>query len=146
MRLVHLFTAAALLLAAEAKDISGTWVAKMQTPMGDMELVYKLKVDQGKITGTQTLPFGDAPIVSGKVSGDRFEFTVRMEMFGNMQDVVVKGRIVGDDLEITPAMPAPPPGMGPGGPGGPGRWRPAEVRASDREAGNPDPVQPRTFG
>jgi alpha-galactosidase len=120
MRLVCLLTAAAILVGAEPKDISGTWIAKMQTPMGDMELVYHLKVDHGKITGTQTLPFGDAPIVGGKVDGDRFEFTVRMEMFGNLSDVVAKGRIIGDTLEITPAMPPPPPGMMPGGPGGGG--------------------------
>jgi hypothetical protein len=39
-------------------DISGTWIAKMSGPMGEIEIVYKLKVDNGKITGTQSLPFG----------------------------------------------------------------------------------------
>jgi len=36
-------------------DISGTWVAKMTTPMGEMEITYKLKVEKndGKITGTR---------------------------------------------------------------------------------------------
>ena len=102
-------------------DISGTWVAKMTTPMGEMEITYKLKVNDGKITGTQSLPFGDSPIVDGRVSGDTFRFVVELESFGNIQKREVQGKIVGDTLELIPAMPAPPPGMGPGaeGPGGP---------------------------
>ncbi|MBN8732121.1 MAG: hypothetical protein J0L64_16390, partial [Acidobacteria bacterium] len=72
-----LFTATALLapallapaLLAQSPDISGTWIAKRTSPMGEMEIVYRLKVDNGKITGSQSMGFGDAPIVDGKVSG-----------------------------------------------------------------------------
>ena len=117
-----------ILLAAQSKDISGTWVAKRESPMGEMEIVYELKVVNGKITGTQKMPFGDAPIVDGKFDGDDFELTVEMESFGSLQKRTVKGKILGDTLEITPAMPGPPPGAAspggaprpPGGPGGPG--------------------------
>ncbi len=105
-----------------SRDISGTWVAKTTTPMGEMEIVYKLKVSDGKITGTQTLPFGDSPIVDGQITGDTFRFIVELESFGDIQKKEVTGKIIGDTLELTPAMPGPPPGMGPGGPeaGGPG--------------------------
>jgi alpha-galactosidase len=85
--------------------------------MGEMEIVYKLKVDNGKITGTQSLPFGDSPIVDGHVKDDSFSFTVELESFGDIQKREVTGKIVGDTLVLTPAMPAPPPGGGPGGPG-----------------------------
>ena len=61
------------------RDISGTWVAKMTTPMGELEITYKLSVKDGKITGTQSLPFGDSPIVDGRVSGDTFHFVVELE-------------------------------------------------------------------
>jgi len=98
-------------------DISGTWVAKMSSPMGEMEIVYKLNVSNGKITGSQTLPFGDSPIVDGQVKGDTFHFTVALESFGDVQKKEVSGKIVGDTLILTPAMPGPPPGMRPGGPG-----------------------------
>lgn len=88
----------------------------MSGPMGEMEIVYKLKIDNGKITGTQSLPFGDSPIVDGKVTGDSFHFTVALESFGDIQKKEVTGKIAGDTLILTPAMPGPPPGGGPGGP------------------------------
>ena len=40
--------------------------------MGEMEIVYKLKVTNGKITGSQGLPFGESPITDGEVTGDSF--------------------------------------------------------------------------
>jgi alpha-galactosidase len=97
-------------------DISGTWVAKLSNPMGEMEIVYKLNVHEGKITGVQSLPFGDSPIVDGQIKGDTFHFTVELESFGDIRKKEVSGKIVGDTLVLTPAMPGPPPGMKPGGP------------------------------
>lgn len=114
---IAVLLAALVEAAAQTKDISGTWVAKRSGPMGEMEIVYQLKVDNGKITGTQRMPFGDAPITDGKIDGDRFELTVETESFGTLQKRVVKGKIVGDALEIEMAMPGPPPGMSPGGAG-----------------------------
>jgi alpha-galactosidase len=102
---------------APAGDISGTWVAKAVGPMGQMEIVYRLKVSGGKITGSQGLPFGDSPIVDGQVTGDTFHFTVALDRFGTIQNREVTGTIVGDTLVLTPAMPGPPPGNPPA-PGG----------------------------
>ena len=105
--------------ALHAADISGTWVAKTQNPMmGEVEYVYELKVDSsGKITGSQRNPFGDSPIVDGKIDGNEFELKVQNEFLGNLQVQTVKGTIEGDTLKITPAMPGP-------GRGGPGRRGP----------------------
>src|ERR1035441_2182543 len=127
-------------------DISGTWVAKMTTPMGELEVTYKLTVKDGKITGTQSLPFGDSPIVDGRVSGDTFRFVVELESFGDIQKREVKGKIVGDALELTPAMPAPPPGMGPGaeGPGGPPSGGPPGPGAAGSPGAAPPPFQIQT--
>jgi alpha-galactosidase len=115
-----LLAAAALMAQPPAKDISGTWIAKMNGPMGEMEMVFILKMAaDGRLTGSQRMPFGDSPIVSGQVTGEAFAFIVEQEFFGNISKREAKGRIVGDDIEITPAMPAPPPGMPGMGPGGP---------------------------
>src|SRR5262245_23865781 len=81
MRTICLLSLIALIFLPQTKDISGMWVAKRQTPNGEIELVYELKVKDGKITGTQKMPFGDSPIVDGKIDGDQFEFTVEMESF-----------------------------------------------------------------
>jgi alpha-galactosidase len=108
----------ALVLAGQTQDISGTWVAKTTNPMGDVEVVYELKVDSnGKITGWQKLPFGDSPIVDGKVTGNKVEMVVETENFGTISKATATAEIVGDELHITPAMPAGG-GRGRGGPGG----------------------------
>jgi alpha-galactosidase len=117
-----LLGAFALLLSAQTKDVSGTWVAKTTNPMsGEVEVVYELKVDSnGKITGWQKLPFGDSPIIDGKIIGDKVEMVVETESFGTISKATATAEIVGDELHITPAMPAGG-GRGRGGPGGAGR-------------------------
>src|SRR3954470_13370118 len=97
---------------AQSPDISGTWIATRKSPMGEMEIVYKLNVTNGKITGSQGLPFGDSPITDGAVTGDSFHFTVELESFGDVQKREVTGKIVGDTLVLTPAFPARPAGAG----------------------------------
>jgi alpha-galactosidase len=115
------FSQATPKVEAPKADISGTWIARMASPMGEMEIVYKLQVTNGKITGSQGLPFGDAPIVDGEINGDSFHFTVALDMFGDIQKREVTGKVVDDTLVLTPALPAPRPGsgMGPGGPPSP---------------------------
>jgi alpha-galactosidase len=107
---------------AQTLDISGTWIATRKSPMGEMEIVYKLKVTNGKITGSQGLPFGDSPIIDGVVNGDTFHFTVALERYGEIKNQEVTGKIVGDTLVLTPALPGPPPG-GPAPTGGPSGGR-----------------------
>ena len=103
----------------QSKDISGSWVGKTQGPMGEQEVAYRFKVENGKITGAQVSNFGDQPITDGKFNGDEFEFVVERESFGNIQKITSKGKIEGETIVITPGMP-PPGAGGPGGPGGPG--------------------------
>jgi len=98
---------------AQTRDISGTWVAKIEA-FGGLELVYELKVVDGRVTGNVRIPFGDAPIVEGRIEGNHFEFAVLMDLFGTPQKVVTKGDVVGDELHLVPGMPAMPP---PGAPG-----------------------------
>ena len=97
--------------AAPAADISGTWIAKAPSRMGgEMEIVYRLKITDGKITGSQSLPFTDSPILDGQVTGDTFHFTIALDAFGKTQNREVTGKIVGDTLVLTPALPGPRPG------------------------------------
>jgi alpha-galactosidase len=141
--------------ARQTGNLSGTWVAKMKTPMGEMEIVYELKVVDGRITGKQVLPFGDSPIVDGTVSGDTFRFTVQLDSFGRQTKREVTGKIAGDSIVLTPAFPAPPPDAGPeamgppppassgppGAPGGagPGAPPPFQVGEVTAHRGTPTP-------
>ena len=108
---------------AQSPDISGTWIAKRTSPMGEMEIVYKLKVTNGKITGSQGLPFGDSPITDGEVSGDSFHFTVELESFGDIQKREVTGKIVGDTLDVDAGISC----------ASAGRWRPLQMAHLLRE-------------
>jgi alpha-galactosidase len=113
--------------------------------MGEMEIVYELKVVNGKITGAQKMPFGDAPIVDGKIEGDQFELIVEMESFGNLQRRTVTGKIVENELHIVPAMPGPPPGMGPGGQGRPEGGGPPGARPAGGPPGGGPGGTPGSF-
>ena len=119
MKILALVLFTAVVVNAQPRDISGTWIAKLQGgPGGEIEIVYELKVQNGKITGSQKMPFGDSPIVDGKLDGDDLELVVETEAFGTLARRVNKGKIKGDALEITPSLPAPPVGGPPGGGGG----------------------------
>ena len=75
-----------------------------------MEITYKLKVTNGRITGTAVTRFGEAPIIDGAIDRENLHFTVEFRFFGNSQRSEAKGRIAGDTLIITPAMPGAPTG------------------------------------
>ncbi len=113
-------------VAAAAPDVTGTWVARMNSPLGEIEFVFRLNSDaNGHLGGSVNSLFGDAPILEGRINGDDIEFSIDMDLFGNIQRRTIKGRIAGDELQIESAglLPTPPPGMAiPGGPGpgGPG--------------------------
>ena len=66
--------------------------------MGEQEVAYRFKVENGKITGAQMSNFGDQPITAGKFNGDEFEFVVERESFGNIQKITSKGKIEGDTI------------------------------------------------
>ena len=125
--------------ATPAKDISGTWVAKAETPMGELEIVYVLKVRDGHITGQQSLPFGDSPIMDGSVTGNTFHFTVALESFGSVSNREVSGRVVGDSLVLTPAVPGPPPDAQPTMPAGASPRPPFHIGEVTAVRGNPTP-------
>jgi alpha-galactosidase len=94
---------------AQSSDISGTWIAKVTTPVGAMDFVYRLKVTDGQLTGSQATPAGESSIVDGQIQGDQFKFTVLFNSFGAPQKIGGSGRVVGDTLLIVPAVPPLPP-------------------------------------
>lgn len=91
-------------------DISGTWVGAWHDPMmGEQEIVYELKSENGIITGYQKMSFNtDTYAVNGKINGNLLELTIRMESFGTTQDYITTGEISGNELKIAPAVPGPP--------------------------------------
>jgi hypothetical protein len=59
-----------------AQDIDGKWTGKMQSPNGDMELVFNFKVNADTLTGTVESPMGSIPFSNTKMTSKEFSFDV----------------------------------------------------------------------
>jgi alpha-galactosidase len=91
------------------KDATGTWIAMVSGRTDDVELVFELKAQDGKITGWERVPFGDWKIIDGKQEGNRIEITVRADIFGRSQDHKISGEVSGDEMRIGAPVPKRPP-------------------------------------
>lgn len=98
------FTIAILLflisVSAFAADVTGEWSATVQGPDGDMQLVFNLKQDGGKVTGNVEGPMGEMAITAGNMEGDTISFTVEADQF----KVVHKGTVSGDEMKLKVDM------------------------------------------
>jgi len=79
---------------AEAR-LTGTWQG---TTASGRPLVLDLKVDGQQLTGRLTLAQQPADITEGKVEGQTFSLTADAL---DGRPVIAKGRLVGEDLELT---------------------------------------------
>jgi hypothetical protein len=96
----QLIAIAALFLAAMlayAADVTGKWKATVEGPNGSMELVFNLKCDGERVTGTVTSQMGEMSISDGTLKGDDIVFTVSNGDFS----VVHKGKVSGDEMKLT---------------------------------------------
>lgn len=101
---LRLLIAATALAASSlfAADLTGKWVAKMQTPNGDTrEMVMKLKADGEKLTGTVGGMRGDAEITDGKISGDDVSWVVVRNFNGNEMRQAYKGKVTGKEMKLS---------------------------------------------
>jgi alpha-galactosidase len=124
-------------------NLAGIWIATVGPHRGEMEIVFDLKVEAGRISGTASLPSQDMPIIDGKLSGILVEMTLSMDYYGQERRIVAKGTLVEDYLLLSMPMIwwlEPAGGMGRmGGMGGPERrWGPPGNRVP-RKLGAPNP-------
>lgn len=100
MKLLAVFATLMLAVAAFAADVTGKWKATSEGPNGQMDIVFDLKADGNKLTGTATTPMGEMPISEGTVDGDNITFTVAADQF----KVVHKGTVSGDEMKLKVEM------------------------------------------
>lgn len=104
-----LFTAIALMglfvLGAAAADVNGKYAAETTGRRGPQTIVFDLKTDGAKLTGTVS---GRGPepaaIENGKVDGDTITFQTTMNMQGNTMKMNYTGKVSGDSIEFTAEM------------------------------------------
>ena len=95
------------LVAAWAADVNGLWKGKIEANGESVALVYDLKADGNKLTGTAEGPAGKLGLENGKLDGDKISFNQKMSFNGN--DMVIKytGKVEGDSIKFTRIMTTP---------------------------------------
>lgn len=99
-------------LTAAAADVTGTWKANAETPMGAIVITFVFKADGANLTGEMSDEFiGKAPIVNGKIDGDSLSFTVNAKFEDNEMQLNYKGAVSGDEMKLSVEMPGGGPNM-----------------------------------
>ena len=100
--LIKVFT---LLMAASlgawAGDLNGKWNAKVAGPDGELEVLYTLKVEDGKISGSASSHMGEMKISEGTLTGDDVIFVLNANIQGEERKIPHKGKLSGDELKLT---------------------------------------------
>jgi len=80
-----------------AADITGKWTDAPDHP----QWTFNLKSDGATLTGTMRSQEGkELPIKDGKIEGDSLSFSVDSEWQGQPIELVMKGKIAGDTIEL----------------------------------------------
>ncbi len=66
-----------------------------------MTATFNLKADGDKLTGSVTTQMGENPITDGKVSGEEISFKQKMSMNGNDMVMLYTGKVDGDKINFT---------------------------------------------
>jgi hypothetical protein len=86
-------------------DISGKWKLSYTTPEGAEDSSADLTMDKdGTISGSLSSPHGNANIISGSLSGDKFTFTVNIVLDQGPTDVTFSGTFDGTSLKGSIAV------------------------------------------
>lgn len=81
-------------------DLNGSWKSSTTNQNGQArETIYKLKVEDGKLSGTVSGRNGDITIENAKLKGDEITFTVTRENNGNKVVIKYSGKLDGDTIK-----------------------------------------------
>jgi hypothetical protein len=98
-------------------DLTGKWKLSYATPDGPEEAtVDMVMASDGSLSGSLSSPHGNANIISGYLSADKFSFTINLPIEGSPTDVLFTGtfdgttmkgsiHVQGTDLDFTGTKP-----------------------------------------
>ena len=95
MRVLVLALLAAL--SAFGADVAGKWKATVESRGGMREITFVLEVSGKNVSGTASSDQGVAPIVEGKLDGEKISFTVEKDDF----KAVLTGTVAGDEMKLN---------------------------------------------
>jgi len=86
-------------------DITGKWKLSYTTPEGLEESTAELTMNKdGSISGSLSSPRGNANIISGYLSGDKFSFTINIVLDEGPTDVTFSGTFDGSSMKGSIAV------------------------------------------
>jgi imidazolonepropionase-like amidohydrolase len=81
-------------------DLTGKWKLSYTTPEGPEESTVDINMaSDGSLSGTISSTRGNANIVSGYLSGDKFSFTINFPIEGSPTDVIFTGSFDGTSIK-----------------------------------------------
>jgi hypothetical protein len=88
-----------------AIDVTGTWKADIETPVGKFKYTYLLKQEGTQITGKILSELEgekrETVVLEGKVVGDTIEFVEMMKFQDFDLKINYKGKVTGDEISFT---------------------------------------------
>lgn len=92
---------------AFAAGIDGKWMSERTMGQNTVKIIFDLKADGGKLTGSMTMNRGETPvkadIAEGKIDGNKFSFKVTTEGRNGKMTSTYEGTVDGDALKGTSA-------------------------------------------
>jgi imidazolonepropionase-like amidohydrolase len=81
-------------------DMTGKWKLKFTAQQGEEEATADLVMEpDGTLTGTVSSDHGTGSVFSGWVSGEKFTFTINLEIQGSANDIVFNGTFEGSSMK-----------------------------------------------
>lgn len=102
----YVLAVAATLVAATAAaaDIDGKWNSTVDSPQGQINLVWEFKAEGEKLTGTMSAEMmpAPAPISEGVIKGNEVSFKLAITMMPDAPPLVISytGTLKGDELNM----------------------------------------------
>lgn len=77
--------------------LDGKWNAKVETPIGKIDLAMEMTTNDGAVTGTCNFNKHDG-VISGTAEGDNFSVVTKLPTPFGMTKFKVKGAVDGDTI------------------------------------------------
>ena len=86
-----------MLLGADTVNISGTWMASIDTQIGKQDYTYTFVAKGSQLTGRAKSANGDTEITDGKIDGNKVTFVENLNYQGMPLRIVYTGTVTSSD-------------------------------------------------